>query len=72
MLGWLSRKSQTVFWKPVGNDVGYLELDGRRKVVPGIVKRTDVMNMDKTGRKDLYLHFDYDENDRLIGIEVLW
>ena len=65
-------KRKTVFWKSAGNDVGYLELDGRTKVVKGIVKRTEVMNSNKTGREDLDLHFDYDENDRLIGIEVLW
>ena len=61
-----------VFWKPANDKgTGYLELDGKKKPISGIVKRTERIGSDVTNREDLDVNFDFDENERLIGIEIV-
>ena len=50
---------------------GYLELDGRKRAVSGIVDRTETIDVLKTNRDDLMINLDFDKDDRLIGIEVV-
>ena len=65
-------KRKKVFWKPAGDlGTGYLELDGRRKPVSGLVERTETLDTEKTNREDLDVNLDFDADNRLIGIEIV-
>ncbi len=65
-------KRKKVFWKSAGDiGTGYLELDGRRKLVSGLVKRTETLDTEKTNREDLDVNLDFDADNRLIGIEIV-
>lgn len=66
------RRRKKVFWKPAGDlGTGYLELDGRRKLISGIVKKTETLALEKTNRDDLDVNLDFDADNRLIGIEIV-
>lgn len=65
-------KAKKVFWRAAKDQgTGYLELDGRKRAVSGIVDRTETIDVLKTNRDDLMINLDFDKDDRLIGIEVV-
>ena len=65
-------RTKKIFWRAAkGQSTGYLELDGRKRAVSGIVNRTETIDVSKTNRNDLMVNLDFDKDDRLIGIEVV-
>jgi len=68
----LFARAKKVFWRAAKDQgTGYLVLDGRKRAVAGIVRRTETLDVSKTNRDDLMINLDYDKDDRLIGIEVV-
>ena len=65
-------KAKKVIWRAAKDkSAGYLVLDGRKRAVSGIVHRTETVDASKTNRNDLMINLDFDQDDRLIGIEVI-
>ena len=65
-------RTKKIFWRAAKDQAtGYLELDGRKRAVSGIVNRTETIDVSKTNRDDLMVNLDFDKDNRLIGIEVV-
>ena len=52
-------------------EAAYLYMTGHPGTVAGGVKRTLTLDKELTGRDDLTVNLDFDEADKLIGIEVV-
>ena len=52
-------------------EAAYLCMTGHPGAAVGVVKRTLTLDEKMTGRDDLMVNLDFDEADKLIGIEVI-